>query len=71
MGDMENGVNFNSEDQLYTNRGDKWRSGGWMTSLVTKLSGGAIRSEQTANYVLLGFAVVVFIISAIILFSTF
>ncbi|MFH1170541.1 MAG: hypothetical protein V1704_03200 [Candidatus Vogelbacteria bacterium] len=43
---------------------------GGMPAFIIKLSGGKM-SEQGANAVLLGFAIVVFIISIIILVKTF
>ncbi len=63
---MENGVNFSSEEQMYANRGGGARKGSLMVGWVMKLTG--TKSEQTANYILFGFAIVVLIISAIIAF---
>ena len=48
-------------------RGGKRRRG--LVGLVMKLSGGRIQTETNANYALLVFAVIVFIISLIILFA--
>ncbi|KKT01152.1 MAG: hypothetical protein UW07_C0056G0004 [Candidatus Nomurabacteria bacterium GW2011_GWF2_43_8] len=40
-----------------------------MVKLVIKWSGGAIKEQREAEYVLLGFAILVFIISLFIFFS--
>lgn len=60
-------VNFNPDDHDYLRPGGKRRG---MVGLVMRLSGGRIQTENAANYFLLGFALVVFIVSLAIFFSS-
>lgn len=61
----EQRVHFNPDDREYL-RQDGRRRG--LVGLVIRLSGGRIQNEHVANYWLLGFAIVIFVISLVIFF---
>lgn len=68
---MEN-IEFNPGDQKYKSEADFARPReSAMVKLVMKLSGGAIRDEKQANYVLMGIAVLFFIATFFVISGTF
>jgi len=60
-------VNFNPDERDYLRPGNKR---GGLVGLVMRLSGGRIQNENTANYFLLFFALIVFVMSLVIFFAS-
>ena len=60
-------VNFNPDERDLLRPGNKR---GGLVRLVMRLSGGRIRNENAANYFLLAFALVVFIVSLVIFLNS-
>ena len=67
--DNELGIEFEDYNKMRQSNLDSHDDMPRIVKLVVKLSGGAIRSKKTAEYVLLVFVVVVFLISLFLVFG--